>query len=265
MDWDDAYANAPYIPEAETYPDRWAAGARAFRDRLSDEGRAQLGIAYGDSERQRYDLFLPKGAHVGTCVFVHGGYWLKFHRSFWSHLAAGPLARGWAVAMPSYDLCPDVSIAGITRQIAAAISMIAETRGGPLMLAGHSAGGHLVARMLAPGMLAPEVLARITRVAPISMLSDLRPLIQTAMNADLRLDAEEAAEESPLLQPRPDTKVALWVGAEERPAFLDQTRWHSEAWDVPQHILPGRHHFDVIEPLEDAQSGLVRFLTGHAA
>ena len=215
--------------------------------------------------RRAVDMVTPGGAAEGTVIVVHGGYWRAFDKSVWTHLAAGAVARGWRVALPGYTLCPDVRIRDITRQIAEAVTAVALATDGPITLTGHSAGGHLVARMLAPGMLAPEVLARITRVAPISMLSDLRPLIQTAMNADLRLDAEEAAEESPLLQPRPDTKVALWVGAEERPAFLDQTRWHSEAWDVPQHILPGRHHFDVIEPLEDAQSGLVRFLTGHAA
>ena len=262
MDWDDAYANAPYIPEAETYPDRWAAGAQAFRNRLSDEGRAQLGIAYGDSERQRYDLFLPKGAHVGTCVFVHGGYWLKFHRSFWSHLAAGPLARGWAVAMPSYDLCPDVSIAGITRQIAAAISMIAETRGGPLMLAGHSAGGHLVARMCMAGVLPDPVFGRIAKVMPISPVSDLRPLINTAMNIDFGLDEVSAAAESPALMVPRDVPVSVWVGADERPVFLDQARWLAEAWKAEHVIVPNRHHFDVIDALMDAESAMVDTLLG---
>ena len=126
MDWDDAYANGPYIARAETYPDRWADDAQAFRDQLSRENRAKLGIAYGASDRQRYDLFTPAGETKGLCVFVHGGYWLKFHRTFWSHFAEGLLAQDWAVAMPSYDLCPHVRIADITVQISHAIT---ETRG----------------------------------------------------------------------------------------------------------------------------------------
>ncbi|MDA7429917.1 alpha/beta hydrolase [Primorskyibacter aestuariivivens] len=261
QDLTDAYDNRAYIPGGDDYPPRWMAQAAAFRD--AHDVRELPGFHAGT--RRAVDVVSPEDSAQGTVIFVHGGYWRAFDKSVWTHLAAGAVQRGWRVALPGYALCPDVRIRDITRQTAEAITAVAQATDGPITLTGHSAGGHLVARMLAPGMLAPEVLARITRVAPISMLSDLRPLLQTAMNADLRLDAEEAAEESPLLQSKPATEVALWVGAEERPTFLDQTRWLSEAWRAPQHILPGRHHFDVIEPLEDAQSGLVRFLTGHAA
>ena len=259
MDWDDAYANAPYIPGAEAYPDRWASEAAAFRDRLQGAGRARLGVSYGPSERQAYDLFLPEGAARGTCVFVHGGYWLKFHRSYWSHFAAGPLARGWAVAMPSYDLCPDVGIAEITRQIARAVTAIAQTRNGPLALAGHSAGGHLVARMAHAG-LSKAVKTRITRVVPISPVSDLRPLINTAMNADFRLSEDSAAAESPALMAAPDWPVTVWVGGDERPVFLDQARWLAQAWGAGHVIDRGRHHFDVIDALRDPDSALVEAL-----
>lgn len=261
QDLSDAYENRAYIPGGDEYPPRWMAQAAAFRD--AHDVQELSGFHTGT--RRAVDMVTPGGAAEGTVIFVHGGYWRAFDKSVWTHLAAGAVQCGWRVALPGYTLCPEVRIRDITRQIAEAVAAVARATDGPITLTGHSAGGHLVARMLAPGMLSDDVLERITRVAPISMLSDLRPLLQTAMNADLRLDAEEAEEESPLLQPRPDTEVALWVGAEERPAFLDQSRWLSEAWGVPQHILPGRHHFDVIEPMEDAQSGLVRFLTGHAA
>ena len=149
MELDDAYANVPYIPGGAQYPARWTVAAEAFRARLSAERRAELGLPYGDGARQAFDLFHPTGAARGLCVFVHGGYWLRFDRTLWSHLAAGPLARGWAVAMPSYDLCPEVRIADITRQIARAICVMAARTDGPLALVGHSAGGHLVARMAA--------------------------------------------------------------------------------------------------------------------
>lgn len=260
MDWDDAYANAPYIPGAAAYPDRWAREAAAFRAQLEAEGRAALGQPYGSSERQQFDLFTPLGAPQGLCVFVHGGYWLKFHRSFWSHFAAGMLARGWAVAMPSYDLCPEVTIAEITQQIAAAITVVAERVAGPMVLAGHSAGGHLVARMCADGLLPAPVLGRIKHVLPISPVSDLRPLIKTAMNADFGLDMASAEAESPVLMPAPDLPVTVWVGAEERPVFLDQARWLSEAWGAAHVIDDGRHHFDVIDALQDPDSPMIRRL-----
>lgn len=179
--------------------------------------RAHLNLSYGPSDRMALDHFMPEGEAKGTLIFVHGGYWLKFDRSYWSHLAAGALARGWCVAMPSYDLCPTVRIAGITQQIAQAVMAVSEGSMGPISLAGHSAGGHLVARMLAPGMLPASVLTRLTHVMPISPVSDLEPLLQTAMNADFGMDAAMARAESPMRQPKPETPVTVWVGADERP------------------------------------------------
>lgn len=261
MDLDDAYANGKYIAGAEAYPDRWRAAAAAFRETLSAAGRADLDESYGDGPRNRFDLFRAEGVTDGVLVFVHGGYWLRFDKSVWSHLAAGALASGWSVAMPSYDLCPDVRIDDITRQVARAILVIAEKEPGPISLTGHSAGGHLVARMLAPGMLPPNVVARLQHVVPISPLSDLRPLRRTSMNDDFRMSEAEAEAESPVLQPKPETPVTLWVGADERPAFLDQSRWLAQAWDAPEVIVPGKHHFDVIDELADPDSKLIRTLT----
>ena len=60
-----------------------------------------------------------------------------------------------------------------------------------------------------------------------------------------------------------DAPVSVWVAGDERPAFLDQARWLAEAWPgTALTIVPGRHHFDVIDDLTDPESGLVRFLTG---
>ena len=258
---DDAYANAAHIPGADAYPDRWAAQAAAFRDCLSAEGRARLGLSYGGSARQAFDLFLPEGEPRGLKVFVHGGYWLRFDRSFWSHLATGALRRGWAVAMPGYDLCPHVSIAEIAGQIARAVPAMAAEVPGPLSLSGHSAGGHLVARMLAPGMLPDDVAGRLTHVVPISPVSDLRPLLKTSMNAQFGMDLAAAEAESPVLQPAPTVAVTVWVGADERPVFLDQARWLAQAWDCGHVVVPGKHHFDVIDALEDPESDLLRRLT----
>src|SRR5690606_16956770 len=93
---------------------------------------------------------------------------------FLSHLAAGPVAHGYAVAMPTYTLCPDINISGIVREIAQAISKAAEMIDGPICLAGHSAGGHLVTRMVcADTPLSGAVCARIVNTMSISGLHDL--------------------------------------------------------------------------------------------
>jgi len=262
MEYDLAYANADFIPNANAYPPRWARDASDFRDGRKD--RAQLGMSYGETPREAFDLFLPDGPPQGLLVFVHGGYWLRFGREDWSGFAAGPVARGWAVAMPSYPLAPEARIRDITRAvgrgIAAAARVVPDV---PVVLAGHSAGGHLVARMnVLDALLAQAVVRRVRRVMPISPVADLRPLTRTRMNADLRLDAAEAQSESPVLgTPRHEFETLVWVGAEERPAFLDQARWLTEGWDEARlHIAPGRHHFDVLDPLMQAHSTMTRAL-----
>lgn len=257
MDLDDTFANMPYIPGGADYPDRWAKDAQDYRNRLSVTGRARLGLMYGHGTRQVLDVFLPDGPHKGLFVFVHGGYWRMFDRESWSHFAEGARSVGWSVVMPSYDLCPRVRIADITRQIAQAVSVAAHDIDGPIRLAGHSAGGHLVSRMLEPGLLPDDVRARIERVVPISPVTDLRPLLHTSMNEDFRLSAEDAAAESPVLMSKPDTPVTVWVGAAERPVFVEQARMLSETWECDMVLDEDRHHFDVIDGLLDAQSPLM--------
>lgn len=256
MRFDDAYANSRYIPGGDTYAARWAREAADFRA----SARARLDQTFPGG---RYDLFLPETDPHGTLVFVHGGYWMAFGPRDFSHLAAGALARGWACAMPFYTLAPAARIAAITRQIAAAVEAVAASVPGPLVVTGHSAGGHLAAR-LGNADLAPEAgRGRVGRVVPISPLSDLRPLRETTMNATLGLDAAEARDESPALVPRnPAVAAHVWVGGRERPAFLDQARRLGNAWSCPVTVEPERHHFDVVEGLARAASPLMTAVLG---
>ena len=152
--------------------------AQAYRDALQGSGRATLDISYGERARNRFDLFAPEGRPKGLVVFVHGGFWKALDKSFWSHLARGSVESGYAVAMPSYTLCPAVRISEITREIAAAVARAAAMVEGPLFLTGHSAGGHLVTRMISATSPLPDaVRARISHTVSISGLHDLRPLM----------------------------------------------------------------------------------------
>lgn len=260
---DDAYANGKYIEDADSYPPRWAQAALSLRTSLTAKQKCRLDIPYGDQPREKFDLFLPDAAPRGLVVFVHGGYWKAFDKSSFSHLAAGALARDIAVAIPSYTLCPEGTIAQITRQITTAIEAAAAEIAGPIHLVGHSAGGHLVTRMLCRDIDWQSCFeARIKSVVSISGVHDLRPLLNTTMNEDFKLDMQTASAESPLLNddvlPVP---VTAWVGGEERPVFIDQSRQLAERWDnATLHLDAGRHHFDVINGLLDADSPLMRAL-----
>lgn len=268
-DWDDAYANADHIPGADAFIRSWPKDAAKFRKTLVKQGRAALDVAYGKGERNRLDLFYPETEPRGLAVFVHGGYWMRFDRTFWSHFAAGPLACGWVVAMPSYSLCPDVRILAITKEVASAIEFAAREIKGPIRLAGHSAGGHLVARMVCKASpLKKSVQNRIEKTVSISPVSDLRPLCRLKINDVLKLTASEAAKESPaLLEPLPGADVTCWVGAAERSEFVRQNlllaaAWHGLGAHVTHVEESDRHHFDVIDGLQDADSGLTRSFAG---
>ncbi|PRY92716.1 alpha/beta hydrolase family protein [Hasllibacter halocynthiae] len=256
MDLTDEYENAKYVPDAEAIRDGWEADSRDFRAAQQALGRAALNLAYGPGERERWDLFMPAARPEGLMVFVHGGYWRLMGREWFGHLARGAMERGWGVAMPSYPLAPDARIGGIAGAVRRAVlAACARVPAGPLVLTGHSAGGHLAART-AEG-LEGAARDRLSRVVPISPVSDLRPLMRTAMNADLGIDPPEAAAESPALRPAPGVPGTVWVGSEERPAFLDQARWLADAWGWPLRVDPGRHHFDVVDGLADPGSPLM--------
>ena len=268
IDWDDAFANGAYIENGMSYPPLWAARAAAFRAKAD---WAETDILYGEHPREKLDLFFPNDAPRGLVVIVHGGYWLKFDKSSWSDLAEGALGNGWAVAMPSYTLAPDARIENITLQVGRAIARAAEQVAGPIRLGGHSAGGHLVTRMVCDDSpLLPALLERVEGLVSISGLHDLRPLQLTTMNEQLQLTSKSAALESAVLhRPAGQAQVVCWVGGAERPEFLRQSALLVEAWGragakTQLVVDPGKHHFDVIDGLKDPQSDMTHTLLGLA-
>ena len=266
-DWDDAYNNRGYIPNAEEYLTKWPQKARSFRDEWKNSGQLELDQRYGEKERNLLDLFHPALCSSGLVVFVHGGYWLALSKSDWSHLANGQLQNGWSVCIPSYTLAPQARICEITKEIATAIEFAAARVSGPIRLAGHSAGGHLVTRMLCEDtLLSAETRNRITHILSISGLHDLRPLLETSMNQVLKLDEEEANTESPVFcKPATQSSLSCRVGAEERPEFLRQNGLLQKAWkdqniDVQCKVVEKKHHFNIVEELADPNSEMIREL-----
>ena len=260
-DWDDAYANAAHTPGAEDIILRWEADAAAFRSNV----QCELDVPYGQGEREKCDLFHPDGHSKGLFVFVHGGYWLRFDKSYWSHFAAGALARGYTVCMPSYPLCPDVEIGDIGRCVSKSIAQIAAGIDGAIYLCGHSAGGHIVSLLSTKEFgLNDSVSSRVAKTASISGVHDLRPLLKTELNERLKLTEATCQTWSPaLLKPFQNANLLCWVGVDERPEFVRQNRLLADMWlglgaSVQRVEEAGRHHFDVIDGLRDPDSTLMR-------
>ena len=268
-DWEDAYANGAHIKGAADYPPKWAKAAADFRQSMAKKGLTELDLAYGEGPRNKLDLFKPEGKAKGLAVFIHGGYWRAFDKSTWSHLAAGAVAKGWAIALPSYDLAPTVRISEITKQMGAAITEAASHVEGPIRITGHSAGGHLVSRMMCEDSpLSDAMRHRLERVVSISGLHDMRPLLNTEMNQDFRMDKAEATGESAALKtPLSGVELVCWVGGDERPEFIRQSELLANIWTgfgikTLSVVAEGEHHFDVIDGLADPTSPLCKALLG---
>ncbi|MEQ3672127.1 alpha/beta hydrolase [Pseudophaeobacter sp.] len=259
-DWDDAFNNMGHVKGSDALPGFWAARAADYR---KGPVRIDSDISYGDSAREVFDLIWPDTPPRGVLVFVHGGFWMRLDKSYWTDLAEGARAHGWAVCIPSYTLTPVARISEITKQIATAIEAVGHRVDGPIRLAGHSAGGHLATRMICcDSLLPPKTSARIEKTVSISGLHDLRPLLRTAMNATLKLtEAEAAAESAALRRPIAGAKVTAWVGGAERPEFLRQSQLLAMMWDgldadTNLVVEKGHNHFTILDSMTSPNSAL---------
>lgn len=257
IDFEAEYNNRARVPEHGVFIDGWHKDASAYRATADCE----LDLSYGPGERHRVDLFHADKSDGPVVLFLHGGYWQAFDKSSASHLARGANLRGFAVAVPSYPLAPQADLAEIVRSIEQAADFVARRMQQPLIVAGHSAGGHLAACLMARSSSA----VRPVRAGmPISGLFDLTPLVSTSINKALGLTTEEAARLSPCgWTPPPGGHVVAVVGSAESAEYHRQTHLIVESWhelDGRVEIVPNAHHFSVVAGLADPADALVDIL-----
>lgn len=242
------YMPSQSVPNAKDYFEAWARDSITFREKSAPEV-----LTYGPGEHETIDIFTPEKPR-GTVLFIHGGYWRAFYKDHFSYMAAPLLEQGWRVAIMSYDLAPGVNLAHIVRQAQNATALIAQTFPGPLIVSGHSAGGHLAAMLHATDWAAlglPEV--KITAGIGISGLYDLAPLRHTQLQPDLNLSEGDLQNLSPIHQkPVSDSPFIAAVGGLESASFHAQSRQLTDRWpgiaSAPV-ILEGKHHFDAPDEL----------------
>jgi arylformamidase len=261
IDYEVEYNNRVRVPENPAIMAGWSRDAAAYRE--TRQGRWRV-IPYDRGARNGIDFFSGDGAGP-IVVFIHGGYWQALDSSFFSHLAGGLNAHGIDVAIPSYDLCPNVSVGDIIHQMQTASRELAKF-GRPLVISGHSAGGHLAACMLATDWRAidaslPERL--VTAAYGISGLFDLPPLVKTSINNALKLDDASAKAASPLFwKPPARGSLDALVGGNESAEYFRQSKSIVETWGAAGvatrfGTIPDANHFTAIAPLADPESPVV--------
>jgi arylformamidase len=266
IDWEVEYNNRARVPEHPEIFARWQRDAAAYRDEASKQGRSEIGIKYGPSARQTIDLFKPAGGgSAPLAMFAHGGYWRSLEPASFSHLARGMNARGVAVAVIGYDLCPQVSIAEIIAQTQAACLHLWKRFTRRIMVSGHSAGGHLAACMVATDWKALDAAAPADLVPAgyaISGVFDLGPLLHLAGNADFKLDAAEARRVSPLFWPVERGRVLdAVVGGAESSEFLRQSKiiadgWRAKGAETRYEAIDGKNHFTICDGMTEPGSAM---------
>jgi arylformamidase len=267
VDYEAEYNNRARVPENPSIMAGWAKDAAAYREQHTPRV-----IAYGPGARNSIDLF-PGNDKGPVVVFIHGGYWQALDGSFFSHLAGGLNAHGVSVAIPGYDLCPAVTVDEIIRQMRMATRELARL-GRPLVVSGHSAGGHLAACMLATDWQAHDASLPgdpVIAAYAISGLFDLGPLVGTSINKAMGLDDATARAVSPLFWKAPARgSLDAVVGEKESGEYFRQSRTIVEQWGAAGiatrfGVVPNANHFTAIAPLADPGSPMTLRLKELAA
>ena len=262
------YNNRAAVPEHPYWFEQFAIRSQAAVDAL----RPVQDIRYGPGPKETLDLFVPAQPARGTLMFIHGGYWRALDKAEHGFVASAFVAAGYAVANVNYDLCPGVTVAAIVEESRRAVEWIArdgEKHGAPapLVIAGHSAGGHMAAMMYATDWRARGFAeAPFAGGVSLSGVHDLTPLVLYSLNADFRLDDAEARRLSPIhAEPQTAAPLLVAVGADETSEFVRQSQLLWDAWprNRPagmQSILaiPQRHHFNVVLDYTDPASALTQ-------
>ena len=257
---DRMYNNRALVPEHAEHFRRWAAdSAEATRGNAH-----RLDVRYGGGPNEHLDIFPAQQPDAPVLVFIHGGYWRSLDKKDHTFVAPAFTRAGACVVIPNYALCPAVTIPQITMQMVGALAWtwrnIAKHGGDPsrIVVAGHSAGGHLAAMMLAClwQVFDPRLPADLVKSAlSISGLHDLDPIMHTPfLQPSLHLTPAQVRQASPALLPAPPQgSLATVAGGNESEEFLRQNQLIQDAWGqarVPLcEVLPELNHFSVLEAL----------------
>ena len=261
------YNNRARVPDFADYFAQWAdtsQAARALLGGLTD-------ISYGSGLGETLDIFPAAGPKAPVVLFIHGGYWRSLDKSDHSFVAPALVEQGACVVVPNYALCPAVTIPDIVLQMVKALAWVwrcIDRWGGDpsrIHIAGHSAGGHLAAMMMACQWqrYQPDLPADLVKsVLSISGLYELDSVMRSPMlQSALHLTQEQVLRCSPAWMPSPASGSLISVaGALESDAFIRHNHLIQEAWGrerIPLvEDLQGLHHFSIVNELAKPGSHL---------
>lgn len=272
---DKLYNNRLLVPECMDMLQRWTQDSAITRQSVE----CKLDVSYGASDKEKLDIFpctsfktSPSKA-TPVLIFIHGGYWRSLDKADQSFLAPAFTKQGSCVVIPNYSLCPAVTVSDIVLQLVKAVAWVYKNidryGGDPkrITVAGHSAGGHLVAMLISclwgkfDKALPNDV---VKNALSISGLFEMEtPMHSPYLQDSLHLTVAEVKRISPAWMPAPKQgQLYSVVGGDESPEFLRHNQLIQDAWGKPVvpvcEQLPGLNHFTVLESLCQPESRLHR-------
>ena len=253
------YNNRAAVGDFKAFVDRWTQESIDF----TLQARCHLNVRYGSHPREVMDIYLPD-EHEGLArvmIFYHGGYWQGMSKSVFSFIAKSFTEQGFVAVLPNYPLAPEVSMMQIIKSCRKAIAWLsynADRYGGNprlLHLAGHSAGGHLIAMMLATEWndYGADVEKNIYSACSLSGLFELEPIRLTYLNEKLGMSKEDIGTLSPIyLKPTSPIPFLAAVGGLESVEYHDQSTEFAESWrkhgaKTDAMIVPNVNHFSILD------------------
>lgn len=119
--------------------------------------RVASGVAYGTEDRQKLDVYVPRGTDTAekkpVLVFFYGGGWAEGSRGGYAFAGRAYASKGFVTVVPDYRLVPQVRFPAFVQDGAAAVRWvrdnIAQFGGDPtrISVAGHSAGAYIGAML----------------------------------------------------------------------------------------------------------------------
>lgn len=245
------------IPEHPQIFTRWQRDSALVR-------RTQAGLLdlpFGSALGERLDFYPAHTPNAPLLVFIHGGWWRSLDKSDFTFIVTGYRRAGFNVALTNYTLAPAASVEEITRQQLRALAWLYKNASRyefdreRIVIAGHSAGGHLAAMMLAarwPEWSQDLPVDLVKGGVLMSALTDLDVIRHVDFVADdLKLSQESATRLSPALMPQSHpTPFITAVGDLESEEFKRQNaliirRWQSmHRHDIP---LEGINHLTICD------------------
>ena len=210
-------------------------------------------MAYGRHPDQVVDVYPAEGDGEGpTVVFVHGGYWRPEYDREHARSAAGALAgAGFPTALVEYRRIPgspDLTCADVADAVRLVASGGTPLPSGPVVLVGHSAGGHL--SLVAASDDSLPVLGCLA-LAP---LADLQAAEEAALDGGAVRDfLGGPASARPDLDPARltgelPTHTVVLHGLEDSVVPITVSQSHSDATGAALQGLLGVGHFELIDP-----------------